>query len=60
MKTDPPESAPKKPRRSWLVLCSGGWTKPVSEQWAAESVAKLHKKLGSTGTDHVVSIERTR
>jgi hypothetical protein len=55
-----PDSAPKKLRGSLRVLCSCGWSTRVTEVWMAESAAKLHQKLGSTGTDHAVSIEGTR
>jgi hypothetical protein len=41
----------------WLVTCSCGWTRKCSSQWAAESVAKLHPKLGEPGTAHTVRIE---
>ena len=47
----------KRPRSSWRVLCSCGWSTQVSEQWMAESAAKLHPKLGPKGTDHVVRID---
>ncbi len=55
-----PDSVPKKLRGSLRVLCSCGWSTQVSEQWMAESAAKLHQKLGSPGADHVVSIEEAR
>ncbi len=32
----------------WLVTCSCGWTRECSSRWAAESVAKLHPKLGAS------------
>ena len=41
----------------WLVLCSCGWQTRVSSDWAAQSAAKLHEKLGSKRTEHVVRIE---
>ncbi len=57
---DTPDSAPKKLRGSLLVLCSGGWSTRVSDQWAADSAAKLHQKLGSRRMNHAVRIEKTR
>ena len=44
-----------KPR--WLLTCSCGWTTALSSQWAAESAAKLHPKLGKPDTVHTVRIE---
>jgi len=41
----------------WLVVCSCGWTRECSSQWAAESVAKLHPKLSAPGTEHTITIE---
>ncbi len=45
------------PKPRWLLTCSCGWTREFSSQWAAESVAKLHPKLGQPGTAHTVRIE---
>jgi hypothetical protein len=55
-----PDLAPEKLRGPWRVLCSGGWSTRVSEQWMAESAVKLHQKLGSRKTPHAVSIEKAR
>jgi hypothetical protein len=41
----------------WLVTCSCGWTRECVSRWAAESVAKLHPKLGGAGIAHTVTIE---
>ena len=41
----------------WLTTCSCGWTRECSSRWAAESVAKLHPKLGGPGTAHTIAIE---
>lgn len=46
----------EKPR--WLVTCSCGWTSDFFQRWHAESVAKLHPKLGEPGTEHTVTIEK--
>jgi len=45
------------PEPRWFLTCSCGWTRECSSQWAAESVAKLHPKLGEPGTAHTVRIE---
>ena len=55
-----PDAAPKKLRGSLHVLCSCGWSTRVSEQWMADSAAKLHQKLGSQEAHHAVSIEKAR
>jgi hypothetical protein len=44
------------PEPRWFLTCSCGWTRECSSQWAAESVAKLHPKLGEPGTAHTVRI----
>jgi hypothetical protein len=41
----------------WLVTCSCGWTSEFSQRRHAESVAKLHPRLGEPGTEHTVTIE---
>ncbi len=47
---------PERPS-GWLLTCSCGWTTALSSQWAAESAAKLHPKLGEPATEHTVRIE---
>jgi hypothetical protein len=42
----------------WLVRCSCGWTTTLSAEWAAQSAAKTHGRLGWTGKEHVVSVEQ--
>jgi len=44
-----------KPR--WLVLCSCGWGRECVSEWAAESVSKLHKKLGAVGVEHTTHVD---
>jgi hypothetical protein len=41
----------------WLVTCSCGWTSEFSQRWHAESVAKLHPKVGEASIAHTVTIE---
>jgi len=41
----------------WLVICSCGWGRECISRWAAESVAKLHPRLGASDTVHTVKIE---
>ena len=43
--------------RGWLLTCSCGRTSEFSQHWHAESAAKLHPKLGRSGTEHTVTIE---
>jgi hypothetical protein len=45
------------PKPRWRITCSCGWTSEFSQRWHAESVAKLHPKLGAPGTEHTVTIE---
>lgn len=45
------------PKCRWLVVCSRGWTREVVSEWAAESISKLHPKLGRTGIEHVTRVE---
>ena len=44
-----------KPR--WLVTCSCGWERECVSEWAAESVSRLHKRLGEVGVDHTTRVE---
>jgi hypothetical protein len=44
-------------RPRWLLTCSCGWTSAFSQRWHAESVAKLHPRLGEPGIEHTVTIE---
>jgi hypothetical protein len=43
--------------RCWLLTCSCGWTSEFSQRQHAESAAKLHPKLGRSGTEHTITIE---
>jgi hypothetical protein len=43
----------------WLLTCSCGWTSAFSQRWHAESVAKLHPRLGEPGIEHTVTIEES-
>jgi hypothetical protein len=42
---------------TWVVTCSCGWTSDFSQRWHAESVAKLHPRLGEASIAHTVTIE---
>lgn len=42
----------------WLVRCSCGWRTTVSAEWAAQSAAKIHERLGWTAKDHAVRVEQ--
>ena len=41
---------------TWVVTCSCGWTTECSSRWAVEGVAKLHPKLGASGTEHTITV----
>jgi hypothetical protein len=45
------------PSPLWLVTCSCGWGRECVSQWAAESVAKLHPKLGAPDAVHTVRVD---
>jgi hypothetical protein len=55
--TEVPMPDESKPR--WFLTCSCRWTRECSSRWAAESVAKLHPKLGDPGTEHTITIEES-
>ena len=38
-------------RPQCLVVCSCGWEREASSAWAAESMSKLHRKLGRAQTE---------
>jgi hypothetical protein len=42
----------------WLVICSCGWERECSSEWAAQSVSRLHPQLASMAVAHVTKIER--
>ncbi len=44
-------------RSDWLITCSCGWTRELSQRWAAESAAELHPKLSASGVTHTLTIE---
>jgi len=44
-------------RSPLLVVCSCGWTREASSEWAAKSISKLHPQLAEVGTEHVTQIE---
>jgi hypothetical protein len=52
-----PDAPSKPPSGSLRVLWCCGWSTRFSQQWMAESAAKLYQKLGSARVEHVVSIE---
>lgn len=41
----------------WRVICSCGWTRDASSAWAADSVRKLHERLGTVDAEHISRIE---
>ena len=43
----------------WLVTCSCSWTQEAWSRWAAESMAKLHPKLSTSGTGHTITIQES-
>jgi hypothetical protein len=44
-----------KPR--WFVRCSCGWSTTLSAEWAAQSAAKIHARLGWTAKEHAVTVQ---
>jgi hypothetical protein len=45
------------PKSTWLVICSCGWERECFSEWSAESVARLHPKLGEMGLKHDIRVE---
>jgi hypothetical protein len=43
--------------KPWLVICSCGWQRACSSEWAAQSIAKLHPQLASMDVAHVTRVE---
>ena len=43
--------------KPWLVICSCGWERACSSEWAAQSIAKLDPQLASTNMAHVTRVE---
>jgi hypothetical protein len=43
--------------KPWLVLCSCGWERKCSSEWAAQSIAKLHPQFASKDVAHVTRVE---
>jgi hypothetical protein len=42
--------------KPWLVICSCGWERTCSSEWAAQSIAKLHPQLASLDLAHVTRV----
>jgi hypothetical protein len=43
--------------KGWRVVCSCGWERECSSEWAARSVSKLHPQLAPIDVAHVTQIE---
>jgi len=43
--------------KPWLVICSCGWERACSSEWAAQSITKLHPQLAATNMAHVTRVE---
>jgi len=43
--------------KPWRVICSCGWERECSSEWAAQSIAKLHPQLASMDMAHVTRVE---
>jgi hypothetical protein len=43
--------------KPWLVICSCGWERACSSEWAAQSIARLHPQLASIEVAHVTRVE---
>jgi hypothetical protein len=46
-----PQASPASPPRR-LVICSCGWERECSSEWAAKAARKLHQQLGDVGMEH--------
>jgi hypothetical protein len=44
-------------RPHWLVICSCGWGRECSSEWAARSVSKLHPRLAPMDVTHETRVE---
>jgi hypothetical protein len=44
-------------RSHWLVICSCGWERECSSEWAARSVSRLHPQLAPVDVAHVTRVE---
>jgi glycine cleavage system aminomethyltransferase T len=42
------------PKNRYRVICSCGWERECSSEWAAQSVSKLHLQLAPRDVAHVV------
>jgi hypothetical protein len=40
----------------WLVICSCGWERECSSEWAARSASKLHPQLAAMDVAHVTRV----
>jgi hypothetical protein len=43
--------------KHWLVICSCGWERECSSEWAAQSVSKLHPQLAPMDVAHMTRVE---
>ena len=41
----------------WLVICSCGWERACSSEWAAQSIGKLHPQFASLDLAHVTRVQ---
>jgi len=41
----------------WRVICSCGWTREATSEWAAKSISKLHPQLAQMDVAHVTHVE---
>jgi hypothetical protein len=41
----------------WRVVCSCGWDRECSSEWAADSVSKLHPQLAPVDVTHMTRVE---
>jgi hypothetical protein len=48
---------PRDLRPSCLVICSCGWERECSSEWAARSVSKLHPQLAPMDVNHATRVE---
>jgi hypothetical protein len=43
--------------KHWLVICSCGWERECSSEWAANSASTLHPRLAPTDVAHETRVE---
>jgi hypothetical protein len=45
------------PHPPWRVVCSCGWERDCSSEWAAQTACKVHPRLAPMNVSHVTRVE---